>query len=162
SLASLVGACGGEPGDTNAADDGALVSQSVTGGRDETGYKATGFLRLYDDNGGISGPFCTATLIRSNLILTAAHCPEASFIGSYHVGFSQGGVDSTSYIPVSRFISNPLYPNKGFADGTDVSVGLLGSDVTGVPIATWGDAKVGNGYRYVGYGVVNPGNIKDI
>lgn len=66
----LVAGCASPPAE---ADHAEVLDQEVVGGRvTTTAHPAVGYL-AYDDE---ETPFCTATLVASTYVVTAAHCVQ--------------------------------------------------------------------------------------
>ena len=92
------------------AQEGALTA--LDNGTESRGWEAVG--RLDIDGEG----FCTAAMIRDNLILTAAHClygddgselPASAF--TFNAGLRAGRAEATRGI--TRFVAHPGYTHRG-------------------------------------------------
>lgn len=134
----------------------------IVGGRDEYGYPSVGLL-------WIGGGKCTATLISSDAVVTAAHCVRTASVGSTYFVLGRFKVDAAGNIdwngavgyPVSAILIHPeYYSSRGTAqEGPhDVAIVRLRIPVTNVPTASlaWTVAS-SNGFgcsthRFVGYG----------
>ncbi len=88
--------------------------------------------------------FCTATIVGSHVIVTAAHCGKDGDIAK----FSYEGVDYKATLTRS-----PLYPKEDH----DLALGLVTEEIEKVsPVSIGGKAKVGSELTLMGYGCTEP------
>ena len=142
------------------------VAQKIQNGVDESGFPAVGslYLRLVSEQYGYYyQSYCTATLIRQNYVLTAAHCTDkypASdvyfLIGEHAELGLQPPSDATLYA-VKRFVTHPDFVR--YFEGYDIGLVELQNavtDVTPMPLFD-GDlsAYSGQSSKSVGYGRTN-------
>jgi len=91
------------------------------------------------------GSFCTATVVGTRVIATAAHCAKQGAIANFTV-------KGTKY--QAKIYRSPIYPGKDH----DIAIGITTADIKNVePVNIGGKATVGLGITLMGYGCVNPG-----
>lgn len=120
---------------------------AVVNGQTDTGHAAVGLLKLMTGSGyGL----CTATLIGSKTVLTAAHCV-------YGVGSATFTVGGQTY-SVTKMQAHPSYSNQ-ILNANDVAVVTLAQAVTSVtPLALDKAApQSGQSITIVGFGITNSG-----
>ncbi len=139
------------------------VAQKIQNGVEESDFPAVGslYLRLVDPQ---YGPYyqstCTATLIRQNYVLTAAHCvnqhpaSDMYFLIGEHADMGVEPPSDATLYPIKRFIAHPGYIKS--VEGDDIGLGELQdavTDVTPMPLFE-GDlsAYIGQSSKSVGYG----------
>jgi trypsin len=139
----VIGACtvGSSTGNSNT---------DVIGGTTDSGDPAVGLLRLVLADGSVGA--CTATLIASQVMLTAGHCAEGI---EYDVNFATQP-DPNAPLGTSGWVralvtANPAYDGNPL-DGHDVAVVLLAHPQTTTPIAL-AAAPASGTLRAVGYGM---------
>ncbi|MCA9669482.1 MAG: trypsin-like serine protease [Myxococcales bacterium] len=140
-LALLLCACGGElDGDVFGARGAALVNGQIT-----SAHPAVGLLHL-------DGALCTATLVGSRTVLTAAHCIEPGPI-TFEVGGSTHSALSAVKHPGFADVSGKLV--------NDVAIVRLASTPSVLPIAISSRAAYsGLGLTLVGFGRTHE-NVED-
>ena len=150
------------------------TEQAIINGYTESGHSAVGALTLTYTGYGYVGSYCSATLIDSEWLLTAAHClgnhsdfivdpsmvefyigPDANPVGSGYTKPTNG-----TFYDVDAFIPHPSYSDTSYEH--DIGLIHLSSPVTGVspyPINTNDLYSLGisndPAVFYVGYGVDN-------
>ncbi|HEX4352290.1 MAG TPA: trypsin-like serine protease, partial [Polyangiales bacterium] len=134
-FACFISACAG------ASRDGALsaagTSQAIVGG-EEVDYAFPGIGLLTT-----GGPTCTATLIGSNAILTAAHCFEyGSQTDQQLAGFFAyaTGADGSRPYSVDVIAYQSLPAANEDDDPTDLAVAMLADNIAGDPVPPFGIA----------------------
>jgi hypothetical protein len=141
-------------------DAGACVvptgEEYIVGGELTRSFAATGALLDYQ-----SRPFCTATLVTPDRVLTAAHCVTMATAGSVRVGW---GVDPGQ--PVVSAGVTAIWMHQSYYDvqaGNDVAVLYLDRQVTEIAPAVLhlGDVSsfVGTELTLVGYGASGAGGV---
>lgn len=140
-------------GPDSAADP--TASAEVVGGRRESGYRATGYL-LKD---GDDAPFCTATLVARDRVVTAAHCVDQA---DKPVTFGLGTLAEQKRTPVTAMLKHPGWSPEQAGRSQDwlhdVAVLTLASALDVAPIHVPPSiAAQGCGARYVGYGRTTEG-----
>lgn len=148
--------------------DGASTSstdQSVIGGTQtpEGEYPSVG--ALWSDAFG--GASCTGTLIRADVVLTAAHCVEPAFLGDEIPGFTLANDTVSTPPPVVaglRYVQHPMFdiniePGAGVAQFYDIGLLWLAEPITTTdPMLVATPAEAGAGLvagldlQLVGYG----------
>jgi MYXO-CTERM domain-containing protein len=147
-------------GDQTSTTDQAVIGGSPT---PQGEYPAVG--ALWSDM--FAGASCTGTLIRPDVVLTAAHCVEEAFLGSEIPGFTLAN-DTLSSPPVVvaglRYVQHPQFdinvdPGAGVAQFYDIGLLWLAQPITSTDpmlIATPAEANAGlvDGLdlQLVGYG----------
>jgi hypothetical protein len=134
---------------------GAVISTGivVVGGAPTIDFPSTGAL-LYPDNSRGLAFHCTGTLIKPNIVLTAAHCAEDG--APTQVFFQHAG-----FFRVAQFV--PFRTSQSPATEEDIAIIVLNDSVTGITPAGFNRAKVvpvGTDSQAVGFGyhsqVTNP------
>ncbi len=127
-------ACDGQPTDNNlnrafaAAAQGADLASArqpdrvplVVGGTDvkHGRYEFMAAILNRNESDPVDGQFCGGSLVASGWVLTAAHCVEDARSRDVSVLLGQRNLDGTGgeQIRVSRIVSHPDYPSKGYPD----------------------------------------------
>jgi hypothetical protein len=148
------------PSSNESVDDG---SENLVGGVHDTTRTATGYLvhGATADTRDLSHAACGATLIASNVIVTAAHCVTAFPNDAW--AFGTGDIGSGTLTAVTRVVAHPEFhpaPTGSVGDmvhyylrNNDVAYAILASDVRGVAPATIADdnPSMGCDYQATGY-----------
>ncbi len=151
---------------------------SIINGEFESGFPAIGALVDYErDSGRLLSEFCSATLIRSNWLLTAAHClahlpdpqefvfltGEIAIEGEPDAQSTYSVPDGSSTHTVKRYINHPAYRRSlvGVPDIALVELDEPISDIAPIPIFT-GDLQdyIGTTTKSVGYGVTYASSVE--
>ena len=121
---------------------------------------AIGSLGIIDPYYGGVQPFCSATLIAPETVVTARHCTEVFSSGYYgEVVFSLGpdGYNPRRSVRVVAETEVPRGPEMGFVGyGRDVGVLHLDEPITDVRVARLGDLTdrdIGRAFAMIGYGM---------
>jgi hypothetical protein len=149
------------------------AAEPIIGGTVDNGDPAIVMLASYPPDESVLDT-CTASLISSTVLLTAAHCVDATNHPDYNYGVFLGP-DASAYatlvellpelVPVAAVHPNPTYdPNAPF-DG-DIAVAVLAQPLATAPLpinrAPLTPAIVGQAARIVGYGQVVYGDYNAI
>lgn len=122
------------------------TSSAIINGQVDTGHPAVG--QLIISQGGGYASACTATLIGSKTVLSAAHCVDGLSSGYFRIGGYQ--YTTAKLIPHPDFsMQNPFSP--------DIAVITLQQVVSGItpkPLAT-NAPKVGDSLVIVGFGITS-------
>jgi Trypsin len=129
-------------------------SQTIIGGENETGYPAVGsivFKKWLSQHSS-----CTATLIKEDWILTAAHCIKD---GTKGLTFSTGPTATAGKrYQFAEAITHPRYYDNPIGSLYDIALIRLAEPVPGdvaIPISytvTSMDSLIGESVLYIGYG----------
>ncbi|MBK04396.1 MAG: hypothetical protein CL920_35860 [Deltaproteobacteria bacterium] len=135
------------------------LQQNIINGQGDLSHPAIGALVVRKGSS-----FCTGTLIRRQLVVTAAHCVDA--INRYGIQNIQFRVDFTDpnqtfrseYHSLQQTVNHPQY-KAGSGANYDIAVLILRNKVTNVtpiiPNTTAMDTKwIGTTVRVVGYGLI--------
>ena len=157
---TLLGPAACLDGDPTATTDQPVIGGSPT---PEGEYPSVG--SLWSD--GFGGSSCTGTLIRPDVVLTAAHCIEPEFLGDEIPGFTLAN-DTVSTTPVVvpglRYVQHPQFdinldPGAGVGQFYDVGLLWLTQEITTTdPMLIATPAEAGAGLvagldlQLVGYG----------
>lgn len=139
-----------------ASSSSSTQSDEVVGGRAERGYPAVGYLQKDGDD----APFCTATLVAPDRVVTAAHCVDQ--MGGHATSFGVGAFGGKR-IAVKAALEHPSWVPAAALDSQvwlhDVAVLTLveRSEIAPVPYADGGHDAPTCDARYVGYGRVTEG-----
>jgi hypothetical protein len=134
------------------------VSQPIVAGTPNTGDPAIMELLSFRGN---TGARCTATLIAPNLLIAAAHClvETPGFQRFVFPGNDDRNAAEKDMLAVKTVVANPQYGSP--RQGNDFSIIVLEQPLPIRPVplnrATVEMAQ-GKPVRYVGYGLVTPGN----
>jgi V8-like Glu-specific endopeptidase len=129
-----------------AAEPGQRQS-AIVSGQTDGGHAAVGLLKTV--KGSLKG-ICTATLVGSKTVLTAAHCVDGVSSATFKVGgktyYATKAAKHGSYV-------------KGVLNAYDVAVVVLAQQVTGVAPASLSKTppQPGQGITVVGYGITKSG-----
>jgi hypothetical protein len=131
------------------------TERPIVAGTLDTGDPAVMELLAFKGN---SGARCTATLVTSRVLLTAAHCfvETAGFTYSLFAGNDDNNGSPQTTLPVKTTVFNPLYGNP--RQGNDFAIIVLQAPlgIRPVPINRAPlDAAQGKDVRYIGYGLSN-------
>ena len=155
-LAVAVSGCVGGGEEVGAAE------AELIGGRDAPGLRAVGSLHMRTEDGTVL-PFCTATLIAAETVLTARHCAELWDEG-YRVWF---GVGSEASAPTgsSEAVAStpvPLGDDPGFVGYfRDVAVLHLETPVRGIaPMRVEGPRRPGRPLFVAGMGTEDAAGLE--
>ncbi len=134
------------------APESATKKSFIVGGEIENGYAAVGALVADGEF------FCTGTLVRQDIVVTAAHCleelqrPEQV---QFFLGTDATNLGSGSLLPVSAFRMHPDYPRD---EDADIGIMRLGraAEVQPIPLnqAALANEVIGQKATFVGYGAV--------
>lgn len=144
-------------------DPYATAEEFIVGGDNESGFPAVGALVF--DYGGYWGAFCTATLIETNWVLTAAHCLETDEFGQsvepYMISWYSGS-DATSpsggtAYDAYAFHVHPNYAPDSYYGWNDIALVQLSEHVSGVTPHDLYSGSYANGtpLTWVGFGANN-------
>lgn len=137
------------------------VDPQIIGGVADSGDPAVGMLRAIHTFVGTNPTSyggCTATMIASNVGITAAHCADGVF---YDISFSSnperfGLIAQGEYVP-AQVIVHPSYTGDPTV-GHDVAIVFLGGFAPGTPKTRAATPDAGGVVRAVGYGMDQFGN----
>jgi len=134
----------------------------VVNGSETASWPAIGLLAAVDLDANQGAPFCSATLVGNQAVVTAAHCAEAAqlYAEKYDVAFIVGDSMSTAdqLVLVDDWTIHPDFVFSGDEVAADVAVGFLATrppgvapmPVLGEPLGeTWYDRDL----TLVGYGI---------
>jgi Trypsin len=147
-------------GRTSGPDLRVLAAPRIVGGTEavdtDNPFQIALLLRSTADNR--SAQFCGGTLVRQNLVVTAAHCSD--FVAANQVQVLTGArrLDGTGdRRDVSRIAIHPSWNANTFDN--DVAVWELATNVTGVPLATLAtdDGAMGANLLATGWGQTEAG-----
>jgi hypothetical protein len=155
SLLLVVAAC--SSGDASQSSD-------VVEGRDEHRVRAVGYLLRAGDE----VPYCTATLVAPDAVVTAAHCVDQ--MHGREVVFGVGEVAAAARRPVVAALSHPVWDPDHSAAGSgprawlhNVALLRLDEPVSGVsPLAIGAVSEPGCGARGLGYGRTTAGGPTEV
>lgn len=134
----------------------------IVNGTTTDNFEAVGVLAAVDLDAGVGSPFCTATLIADEAVVTAGHCAEAALVyqADYDIAWLVGESLSSAeqLVLVEGWEIHPDYTFAGNEVAADVAVGLLERSPTGVtPMPVLGSTPGGGWYtqdlQLVGYGI---------
>ncbi len=134
-------------------EEAAVLDQSVVGGRvTSTAHPAVGYLAHDDDE----VPFCTATLVAPDYVITAAHCVEDVWARS--LVFGRGKFDlEKRRTAIARCRSNPRYRDTDATAIYDFAYCELEEEVEGVtPLGFVTNPSWNATYVALGYGQTDP------
>jgi secreted trypsin-like serine protease len=139
-LAVAVAGCAADA--ASGSSDVAETADEIVGGAESTQAAGIGYLAVVwkDSAGEVKNkPFCTATLIARDVVLTAGHClvgprpdpPEgASFVG---IGFGTGEVSNAVTLLASQ-TAHPGYAFDAKLERNDLGYGVLEKPIASVPL----------------------------
>lgn len=113
-------------------------------------------------NSQTSSPYCGATLVAPNLVMSAAHCPEPRVV---QIGCHQVGASDCEYIGVASSEIPPIYKSRPVPDYDFRMIRLTGNSKN-TPIASVADARwaegptglaVGSPITTIGFGTTSSG-----
>ncbi len=156
-LPGLIVAC--VPQDRPLSEPEKLVSleQTVIGGKPDNSHPAVGAMVTKS----AKSSYCTATLIGSRLVLTAAHCASRRTPSSiqFRIDRPNGSGITKTYHDVAQQVVHPQYGRTSRGLVNDLALVILSKDVTGVapmPVnaqamdKTWVNRKI----FFIGYGLI--------
>ena len=129
-------------------------SLGIVGGDETSGWPAVGAYMVDGGNGGM----CTATLVRPDVMLTAAHCVDSSTMWDAVV-FAESIYDANNHntYDVADAIAHPTYYYSDTQIHNDMAVLLMEDeveDIDVIPVNTveMTDDWIGDILHYVGFG----------
>ncbi|MEW5852464.1 MAG: trypsin-like serine protease [Myxococcota bacterium] len=173
-LGMVLTACGGPVDDDNVEvtatlDDDTEDEAALQGGRTTRAYRAVGLLMAE------SGSFCTGTLIRHDVVLTAAHCVDEP-LDAFYIGHgraltdaeraTQGPGRALENMRAYAVVEQVMHPDyEPMACGTTPDLALVRllepvGDVNPMAIASSEAAYPGRVCRAVGFGAHGKGSSK--
>lgn len=132
-----------------------IVGGSVAGASDNP-FQVALLTKSVADN--FQAQFCGGTLVKANVIVTAAHCSDFVTAGQVQVLTGTRNLDGTgTRRNVTKIAIHPSW-NPGTFD-YDVAVWTLSSSATGIPLAslTTADPAVGTNLLVTGWGSLTEG-----
>ena len=143
-------------------DFGARIVGGSTAGGSDNPFQV-GLLQAAISN-NFGAQFCGGTLLRSNIVVTAAHCSDfIADVNSVQVLTGTRRLDGTGRRhAVRRIMIHPAWDAVSFDN--DVAVWELATSATGVPTATLAtsDGPVGGGLLATGWGVTSEGGVASL
>ena len=146
-------------------------AQPLVGGVEEEGWLGVGALTMTLPGLGYAAPFCTATLIEEDWLLTAAHCVSGDlgmpliapmvefYVGADAVspGYSEKPKDGKLY-QADALIKHPSY--NQYNNVHDIALVHLSEPVVGIPMYKLNSQKFDSSFLdkkvfYVGFGVTD-------
>ena len=146
-IAALAPGCAAEDGTSNASEEQGESTEAIIGGKSTYSYPAVGVTV----NGGSTG--CSATLVRSNVVLLAGHCfePGRTEISPWQFEIRKSATETYRY-PTGRGWVN----SRAGAGNDDIALLRLEQHVpasVAAPLAiAQGFPAVGNSMRQIGFG----------
>jgi V8-like Glu-specific endopeptidase len=135
--------------------------EAIIGGATDTGDPEIFELRIVDSSNPNNWWGCSATLIASHTLLTAAHCVDPSYLAApswYFVAVNattDTSVTSSQWLSITKTQFDPAW-NHNAPGSHDVGLALLATQPTGLTPKGWNassvDSLVGAPLRAVGYG----------
>jgi trypsin len=132
-----------------------IVGGSVAGAADNP-FQVALLTKSVADN--FNAQFCGGTLVKANMVVTAAHCSDFVTAGQVQVLTGTRNLDGTGVRRnVTRIAIHPNW-NPGTFD-SDVAVWQLSTSATGIPLATLAttDGAVGANLLVTGWGALTEG-----
>ena len=120
-------------------------------------------LLMASDTNNATAQFCGGSLIRPNIVVTAAHCSDFVTADQVHVLTGTRRLDGTGdRRNVARITIHPAW-NSGTFDN-DVAVWELTTEAEGIPLATLAteDGPVGGNLLVTGWGLLTEGGTSPI
>lgn len=151
---SLCLACvDGEQPDLTPSISTRTTTEAIVGGRPEDGHPAVGAMTWLDE------PFCTGTLVRPRVVISAAHCfADSDSAEGVAVFFGADATRPSSgvSVPVS---SLHIHPNYLRDSDHDIAVAVLARDAPVAPVPflsrSMGREWIGREALFVGFGVTD-------
>ncbi|MBX3205710.1 MAG: S1 family peptidase [Labilithrix sp.] len=170
-IVGLVSGCAVEgDGVEDNGEPEATATDAIVGGAETEAVAAVGYIVAVlqkDKQTYTTSPFCTATLIAPDVVLSAAHCfpAERAAVEGYELAgfaFGTGTVDARKLTMVSTFETHPRFTEEGSAQH-DVAWLVLEKPVRNVTVAKVRRSSHRGHCDYVaiGYGVNKEGAFRD-
>lgn len=140
-------------------EEQASISQAVVGGANDTTGRFSRVYALKLERTGLPNTLCSATLITSRTLLTAAHCLPPEVIKVSATNVTPAPSSSPSFVVSTDWRRHPQW-TAGNPAAFDVGLVLLPAPVADAPIPfsrANPTALIGRPLTVVGYGLTSPG-----
>jgi V8-like Glu-specific endopeptidase len=153
-LTLVVAGCAASPAAPEASTG--TTSSAIVAGEPEHGWPAVGYLYAASDRDAEPRPYCTATLVGPNVVLTAAHCLSDDVWNRDAVhGFGVSDVAGGGrFVATARKFHPGWREQDGAAWQADIGYVVLESAVPGVQPMQVGAPRSGCTVEMIGYGRV--------